>query len=83
MSGLQVVVGIATKPRAPHNYFLNGRKETWRYHLLKVFDAARHARPITHADYPFIVQTSLSDMRLRSIQCREECDTERVRCAKG
>ena len=74
--------GDSYKPRAPQNYFLNG-KEPWRNHLLEVFDAARHARPITCADYPFIVQTSLSDMRLRSMQRRKECDTERVRCAKG
>ena len=51
-----MAVGAATKPRA-HNYFLNGRKEVWRYCLLKVFDAARRSRPITPVAYPFIVQT--------------------------
>ena len=50
-------MGIATKPPAPHNYFLNGRKEVWRYRLLKVFDAAQCSRPITCVAYPFIVQT--------------------------
>ena len=50
-------MGIATKPRAPRNYFLNGRKEVWRYRLLKVFDAAQRSQPITRVAYPFIVQT--------------------------
>ena len=50
-------MGIATKPRAPRKYFPNGRKEVWRYRLLKVFDAARRSWPITRVAYPFIVHT--------------------------
>ena len=51
-----MAVEIATKPWAPHNYFLSGGKEAWGYHLLEVFDAARRSRPITCVAYPFMVQ---------------------------
>ena len=67
-----MVVGITIKPRAPHSYFLNGRKEVWGYHSLEVFDAAQHSRPIIRIAYPFLVQQSLSDMRLPGIDAAPE-----------
>ena len=51
--------------------------------MLKVFDAARNARPIARAAYPFIAQTKLSDTRPESMQRRKEWDSERVGWAKG
>ena len=50
--------------------------------MLKAFDAAQHARPITSVAYPFIVRTKTSDMRLGSIQRGKECESERVGCGK-
>ncbi|PUU73987.1 hypothetical protein B9Z19DRAFT_1134042 [Tuber borchii] len=51
--------------------------------MLKVFDAARHARPIERVAYPFIVRTKTPDMRWGSMQRRKECDSERVGWGKS
>jgi len=49
--------------------------------LLEVFDAARHARPIAHAAYSFIVRAKLSNMRLGSkgARCKIELDAGKSR----
>ena len=60
-------------------------RDRWpdRRTVLEVFDATRHAWPITRTAHPFIIQAKLSDMRLGPMQRRKECDSERVRCTKG
>ncbi|PUU73989.1 hypothetical protein B9Z19DRAFT_1134045 [Tuber borchii] len=50
--------------------------------MLEIFDAARHARPFARVAHPFIVRTKTSDMRSGSMQCRKECNSERVGCAE-
>ena len=49
--------------------------------ILEVFDAARHAQPITFAS--LIVRTEASDMRIGLIQRRKQYNHERVGCAEA